>query len=81
LVQCNGPTRTIDEIAQYSAQNNLLSKNCAKTRKSLPASRHGADRTSAWTRELVVHKNYLIIYRVRADDVEILRIHHVDRKP
>jgi toxin ParE1/3/4 len=32
------------------------------------------------TRELVIHKNYLAIYRVRVDDVEILRIHHVARK-
>jgi plasmid stabilization system protein ParE len=32
------------------------------------------------TRELVIHKNYLAIYLVRADDVEILRIHHVARK-
>jgi plasmid stabilization system protein ParE len=32
------------------------------------------------TRELVIHENYLAIYRVRADDVEILRIHQVARK-
>lgn len=28
------------------------------------------------TRELVLHANYLAIYRVRGEDVEILRIHH-----
>ena len=32
------------------------------------------------TRELVLHKNYIAIYRVRGDDVEILRLHHVARK-
>jgi plasmid stabilization system protein ParE len=32
------------------------------------------------TRELVIHENYLAIYRVRADDVEILRIHQVARR-
>jgi len=32
------------------------------------------------TRELVLHKNYLAIYRVRDEDVEILRLHHVARK-
>ena len=31
------------------------------------------------TRELVVHKNYIAIYRVRGDDVEILRLHHAAR--
>ena len=28
------------------------------------------------TRELVLHKNYIAIYRVRGTDVEILRLHH-----
>lgn len=32
------------------------------------------------TRELVLHKNYIAIYRVRGDDVEILRLHHVARE-
>lgn len=31
-------------------------------------------------RELVLHKNYFAIYRVRDEDVEILRLHHVARK-
>ena len=31
------------------------------------------------TRELVLHKNCIAIYRVRGDDVEILRLHHVAR--
>jgi toxin ParE1/3/4 len=29
------------------------------------------------TRELVLHKNYLAIYRVKGANIEILRIHHV----
>lgn len=29
------------------------------------------------TRELVVHKNYIIAYRVRAEHVEIIRVQHV----
>ena len=32
------------------------------------------------TRELVLHKNYIAIYRVRGDVVEILRLHHAARK-
>ena len=31
------------------------------------------------TRELVVHKNYLVTYRVRADEVQIVQIWHVAR--
>ena len=32
------------------------------------------------TRELILHKNYIAIYRVRGSDVEILRLHHVARQ-
>jgi toxin ParE1/3/4 len=31
------------------------------------------------TPELVLHENYIAIYRVRGNDVEILRPHHVAR--
>jgi len=31
------------------------------------------------TRELVLHKNYIAIYRVRGGDVEILKVHHAAR--
>lgn len=29
------------------------------------------------SRELVLHKNYVAIYRMRAEDAEIMRLHHV----
>lgn len=32
------------------------------------------------TRELVVHPNYILIYRIRKEDVEVLRVKHVARK-
>ena len=32
------------------------------------------------TRELVVHKNYIVAYRVRGEDVEIIRVHHVAKR-
>ncbi|PWF46832.1 type II toxin-antitoxin system RelE/ParE family toxin [Massilia glaciei] len=32
------------------------------------------------TRELVIHPNYIISYRVRGDVVEILRVQHVARR-
>jgi toxin ParE1/3/4 len=38
-------------------------------------------RTGAYqdTRELVVHRNYLVTYRVRADEVQMLQVWHVAR--
>ena len=32
------------------------------------------------TRELVVHKNYLVTYRVRADEVQVLQVWHFARR-
>ena len=32
------------------------------------------------TRELVLHPNYIAIYRIRGSDVQILRIHHAARQ-
>lgn len=32
------------------------------------------------TRELVVHKNYIIAYRMRGEAVEIIRVHHVAKR-
>ena len=31
------------------------------------------------TRELIVHKNYLVTYRVRADEVQVLQVWHLAR--
>ena len=38
-------------------------------------------RTGAYqdTRELVVHKNYLVTYRVRGDEVQVVQVWHVAR--
>jgi len=32
------------------------------------------------TRELVAHKNYIIAYRVRGKDVEVIRVQHVAKR-
>lgn len=32
------------------------------------------------TRELIVHRNYFVSYRVRADEVQLLQIWHVARE-
>jgi toxin ParE1/3/4 len=78
--------RTIDEIAEYIAQDNpaRASSFVKELRQSTEklASFPGMARAGRvhGTRELVIHENYLAIYRVRADDVEILRIHQVARR-
>jgi addiction module RelE/StbE family toxin len=33
------------------------------------------------TRELVVHKNYLVTYRVRGNDIDVLQVWHLARNP
>ncbi|WP_370655060.1 type II toxin-antitoxin system RelE/ParE family toxin [Hydrogenophaga sp.] len=77
--------RSVDEIAAYIALDNptRATSFVAELRQSTDrlACFPGIDRAGRvpGTRELVIHKNYLAIYRVRHEDVEILRIHHVAR--
>ena len=77
--------RSIDEIAGYIAQDNParassfareLLESTARLESSPGMGRAGRVHG---TRELVLHKNYIAIYRVKGDDVEVLRIHHVAR--
>lgn len=78
--------RTIGEIAEYIAQDNP-----ARVTSFVKELRQSTEKLNSFpgmgragrvhgTRELVVHQNYIAIYRVRGDDVEILRIHHVAKK-
>ena len=78
--------RTADEIAGFIAQDNPsratsfvqgLKNSVSKLQDHPGMGRAGR---VPGTRELVLHKNYLAIYRVRDEDVEILRLHHVTRK-
>lgn len=78
--------RSVDEIAGFIAQDNpiratsfVLELKDAMTRLQVHPGMGRAGRVPG-TRELVLHKNYIAIYRVRGDDVEILRLHHVARK-
>jgi toxin ParE1/3/4 len=77
--------RSVDEIAGFIAKDNparatsfVLELKEAVTRLQLHPGMGRAGRVPG-TRELVLHKNYIAIYRVRGDDVEILRLHHVAR--
>ena len=77
--------RSVDEIAGYIANDNpvratsfVLELQAAVTKLQAHPGMGRAGRVPG-TRELVLHKNYIAVYRVRGDDVEILRLHHVAR--
>ncbi len=76
---------SVDEIAGFIAKDNLTRANsfvlelqAAVTQLQAHPGMGRAGRVPG-TRELVLHKNYIAIYRVRGDDVEILRLHHAAR--
>ena len=78
---------SVDEIAGFIAKDNptratgfVLELQAAVTRLQAHPGMGRAGRVPG-TRELVLHKNYIAIYRVRGDDVEILRLHHAARTP
>jgi toxin ParE1/3/4 len=75
--------RSVDDIAGYIAKDNptrassfVLELQTTVTKLQIYPGMGRAGRVPG-TRELVLHKNYIAIYRVRGDDVEILRLHHV----
>ncbi len=76
---------SLDEIASFIAKDNptratsfVLELQAAVTKLQAHPGMGRPGRV-AGTRALVLHKNYLAIYRVRGDDVEILRLHHAAR--
>ena len=76
---------SVDEIASFIAKDNptratsfVLELQAAVTNLQAHPGMGRAGRVPG-TRELVLHKNYIAIYRVRGDDVEILRLHHSAR--
>jgi len=77
--------RSVDEIAGYIAKDNparatsfVLELQEAVTKLQVYPGMGRAGRVPG-TRELVLHQNDIAIYRVRGDDVEILRLHHATR--
>jgi toxin ParE1/3/4 len=76
---------SVDEIAGFIAKDNptratrfVLELQAAVTKLQVYPGMGRAGRVPG-TRELVLHKNDVAIYRVRGDDVEILRLHHAAR--
>jgi toxin ParE1/3/4 len=80
-----GALRSADEIAAYIAQDNpnRATSFIAELKESTTRLQNfpGMGRAGRvpGTRELVLHKNYIAIYRVKDGHVEVLRIHHVAR--
>lgn len=75
----------VDRIARHIAADNPAAANALTT-----AVRERVARLAAFpllgrigalddTRELVVHRNYLVTYRVRAGEVQVLQVWHVAR--
>ena len=76
---------SVDEIAGFIAQDNptratsfVLELQAAVTQLQAHPGMGRAGRVPG-TRELVLHKNYIAIYRVRGEYVEILGLHHAAR--
>ena len=76
---------SVDEIAGFIAKDNptrattfVLELQAAVTQLQAHPGMGWAGRVPG-TRELVMHKNYIAIYRVRGENVEILRLHHPAR--
>ena len=77
--------RSLDEIAGFIARDNprratsfVLELQDAVIKLQAHPGMGRAGRVPG-TRELVLHRNYIAIYRVRDNDVEILRLHHASR--
>ena len=73
---------SLDEIAGFIAKDNptratsfVLELQAAVAKLQTHPGMGRAGRVPG-TRELVLHQNYIAIYRVRGDKVEILRLHH-----
>ncbi len=76
---------SLDEIAGFIAKDNpnratsfVLALQADVTKLQAHPGTGRAGRVPG-TRELVLHQNYIAIYRVRGDGLEILRLHHAAR--
>ena len=73
------------QIAAYIAQDNpqrassFVGEIKEKTELLLAFPALGRPGRVPGTRELVVHDNYVLPYRVKADNVQIIRVQHVAR--
>lgn len=77
--------QNLDAIAAYIALDNpsraasFISEIKDKTQLLAQFPAIGRPGRVPGTRELVVHENYVLPYRVKGDLVQIIRVHHVAR--
>ena len=75
----------LDQIAAYIAQDNptrassFIGESKEKTELLVTFPALGRPGRVPSTRELVVHENYVVPYRVKDDTVQIIRVQHVAR--
>ena len=75
----------LDQIAAYIGQDNptrassFVGEIKEKTEMLLTFPALGRPGRVPGTRELVVHENYVLPYRVKGDTVQIIRVQHVAR--
>lgn len=75
----------LDQIAAYTGQDNparassFVGEIKEKTELLLAFPALGRPGRVPGTRELVVHKNYVVPYRVKGETVQIVRVQHVAR--
>ncbi|NDP39674.1 MAG: type II toxin-antitoxin system RelE/ParE family toxin [Rhodoferax sp.] len=77
--------QNLDAVAAYIALDNpsraasFISEIKDKTQLLAQFPAIGRPGRVPGTRELVVHENYVLPYRVKGDMVQIIRVHHVAR--
>lgn len=77
--------KNLEEIADYIALDNigaadkLISKVRSMALNLADFPEMGREGSVAGTREIVAHKNYIIVYRIKKNAVEILYVYHSAR--
>ena len=76
----------LDDALTYISERNpdaayaLVESIFSSVERNLPDNPHiGRPGRVEGTREWVAHKNYVVVYRVRPDRLDILSVHHVAR--
>lgn len=76
----------LDDALAYISERNpdaayaLVESIFSSVERNLPVNPHiGRPGRVEGTREWVAHKNYVVVYRVRGDRLDILSVHHVAR--
>jgi addiction module RelE/StbE family toxin len=86
LVWTRSALKSVDDIANYIARDNparavsFVAELQASTARLVSFPGMGKAGRVPGTRELVLHKNYVAIYRVVSTDVQVLRIQHVAQR-